>query len=371
MNKSIAALTLATLSFGSASAYLLGELRTERAQAQSLQAQIDELQRARPAQRNPFDRPPPPAVADDVTPPAPSPEPERPRPAQPPQLAEAAAVEPPVFTARSARMDRARELLQDPEYRKAMLAQQKFAMRRLYPDLQSALRLQPQEAEQLMDLLAEQQLNQMANSPPFRGRGGQMDPTEMQQYQQQLQQQQRERDAQIASVLGDSKLQEWQNYQQTLGARSQIRELRTELAEAGIPLREGQIEPLVASLAAEQQWRAQESMKYRGGQLLASGNATSVNRVAMMEQNLETTAEYNRRLHDAAAPYLSSDQLRRFDAHLSQQLEMQRANLQLMRAQQEAVSRGDIPAPEATFFRSQAVPGSTIVSTEAVALPLR
>jgi hypothetical protein len=119
-----------------------------------------------------------------------------------------------------------------------------------------------------------------------------------------------------------------------------------ELAEAGMPLREGQLEPLVSSIAAEQEWRLQDSIKYRG-QANALGNAAPAARVEMMEQNLERVAEYNRRLHDAAAPYLSSDQLRRFDAHLNQQLEQQRAGLTLMRAQQDAIARGDIPAPNA------------------------
>ena len=60
MNKGIVALGLATLGFGSASAYLLGELRDEREQTKSLQAQLDGMQRERPQQQNPFDSPPPP-----------------------------------------------------------------------------------------------------------------------------------------------------------------------------------------------------------------------------------------------------------------------------------------------------------------------
>ena len=236
--------------------------------------------------------------------------------------------------------------------------------------LREALRLQPQEADRLMDLLAEQQLNMMSNPPPFGGRGQPPDPAELQQYQQQAQQQQRERDAQIASLLGDSKLQEWQSYQKTLGARSQLRELRTELAEAGMPLREGQIEPLVNSIAAEQEWRTQESMKYRS-QLNALGNAAPANRVNMMEQNLERAAEYNRRLHDAAAPYLSSDQLRRFDEHMNRQLEMQRVNLRLMRAQAEAVERGDIQQMPNTEVGVRMVPGGAFVDAESVIMPRR
>lgn len=348
MNKSIIALALGTLGFGSASAYLLGELRSEREQTQSLQARVEELERARPQQRNPFDRPqPPPPQVEPAPPSVQPPPPPRPQAGSMNETAVAVVSEPPVFSTRAVATERQRVLMQDPEYRKAMLAQQKLSMQRMYPDLRTALRLQPQEADRLIDLLAEQQLNMMTNQPPFRARGGPPpDPAELQQYQQQMQQQQRERDAQIASILGDSKLQEWQSYQKTLGARMQIRELRTELAEAGMPLREGQIEPLVNSIAAEQEWRAQDSIKYRG-QLNALGNASPAARVEMMEQNLERSAEYNRRLHDAAAPYLSNDQLRRFDAHMSQQLEQQRAGLMMMRAQQEAMARGDIPTPGA------------------------
>lgn len=368
MSKSIAALALTTLGFGSASAYLLGELRSEREQSQSLQAQIDELKRPRPVERDPFDRPPPPAPEVEPAPAAVSPPPGRPKLDATASANTAVVTEAPVFANRPMMMmDRQRQLLQDPEYRKAMLAQQKYAMHRMYPDLRSALGLQPQEADLLMDLLAEQQLNLMSNQPPFRGRGQPPDAAEMERYQQQLQQQQRERDAQIASLLGDSKLQEWQSYQKTLGARMQIRELRTEWAEAGMPLREGQIEPLVNALAEEQNSRVQGSIKYRS-QVDALG-PTPANRVNMMEADLERTADYNRRLHDAAAPYLTHDQLRRLDQHLNQQLEMQRANVKLMRAQQEAVARGDIQMPNAESGAFRSVPGPFVRGAEAVVVP--
>jgi hypothetical protein len=365
MKNAVAILALTTVGLGSASAYLLGELRDARAQTEDLQAQIDELQRLR-LRQNPFDRPAPPAE------PEPAPVTEQPAAVKPPPVREqaVASAEPPPFMAnRQAMMDRSRQLLQDPEYRKAMLAQQKLAMRRMYPDLLTALRLQPQEAERLMDVLAEQQLNMISNQPPFRGRGQPPDPTEVQQYQQQVQQQQRERDAQIAALLGDAKLQEWQQYQKTLGARAQIRELRTELAESGIPLREGQVEPLVSALASEQERRSQEMMKDRA-RLNALGTTMPAGRVTMMEQDLERAADYNQRLHDAAAPYLSSDQLRRFDAHLNQQLEAQRVNVRMMRAQQDAVARGDIqPNAEvglrtvqgATFVEGAALPATVVV----------
>jgi hypothetical protein len=339
----VIALVLATVALGSTSAYLLRQLRSEREHSQSLQARIEQLEKARAVPQNPFA-----SIAPMPEPVVAEPEPE---PTPPPALARQypdatprSGMESPVVPVRSPRMGR-QLLLQDPEYRKAMIQQQKYAMARLYPDLREALRLQPEEAEQLMELLAEQQTDTMANRPPFAdARNGPPDPAQVQQWQEQMQRQQKERDAQIAQLLGDAKYQEWQSYQKTLGARMQIRELRVELAEAGIPLREGQIEPLVNSLAAEQQRRAQEAQNDRV-QLNALGNAGSGNRVAFLEKQLERTAEYNRRLHDAAAPYLSSDQLRRFDEHLDRQLQVQRANLQMMRAQQEAIERGDLPAP--------------------------
>jgi phage terminase small subunit len=341
----VVALLVATAAFGSASAYLFSELRSEREHSQSLQARIAELEKARQAPQNPFApvvSAPEPAVES-----APAPTPAAPaRPSTAPNPPMSMASEPPPFSPRATRMNRQR-LLEDPEYRKAMIEQQKYAMTRMYPDLRSALRLQPQEAEQLLELLAEQQTNAMSNQPPFADpRNGPPDPAEMQRWQEQVKLQQQERDAQIAQLLGDAKFQEWQSYQKTLGARMQIRELRVELAEAGIPLREGQIEPLVNSLAAEHQRRAQETQNNRA-QLSALGHATPTGRISFMEQELERTAEYNQRLRDAAAPYLSGDQLRRFDEHLSRQLQMQRANLQMMRAQQEAIARGDIPAPNA------------------------
>lgn len=352
----VIALALATVALGATSVYLRSELRDEREHVQSLKAHIDELEKTRPVPPNPF------AAA------APAPEPiveSSPAPAAT-AVVRADATPPPLTppdaafqSARAALMGRQR-LLQDPEYRKAMLEQQKYALERMHPDLRSALQLQPEEADKLLELLAEQQLEFTALMPPGRN-GRPEDLAEMQKRRDQIRQ---EFEARIAQTFGDTKLEQWQQYQKTLGARSQIRDLRVELAEAGIPLRESQIEPLVSSLAAEQQRRAQESQNYRA-QLNALGNTTPANRIMSLEQELERTAEYHRRLHDAAAPYLSREQLRRFDQNLDRQLQMQRAALEMMRAQQAAIERGDIPAPSVSAGRMmRAMPAPSFVAAE-------
>jgi hypothetical protein len=209
-----------------------------------------------------------------------------------------------------------------------------MAMFRMYPDLRAALRLQPDEAEQLMDLLARQQLQQMDLRPPFAAAEGPPDEAAMRQWRQQAEQQQRERETQIAALLGAAKLQEWKDYQSSLGARMQVRELRTMLDGSVSPLREDQVQPLVNALASEQQRRNQDMQaEFPGRNARASEPAQ---RLSFMEQNLERTEQYHGRLHDAAAPYVSNDQLKRFDELLNQQVEMQRVSLKMMRAQVES-----------------------------------
>jgi hypothetical protein len=335
---------VATLAFGSASAYLLQEVREERERSTALQARVQELEQAR-ARPSPFrpSRPTPSAVGNDSKRTVASAEPPVAALAAAPSAAISQAIQTspqPAMSPRNRRneIERQLKLLQeDPEYRAAMRTQQRMQMSRQYSDVGQALQLQPDEADKLLDLLAEQQLRQMENRPPFNE--GQPDPAAMQEWQRKQQEQRRQNESEVAALLGSAKAQEWQSYQKTMPARTQVRELSTMLASSSNPLRQEQVQPLVDAIAAEQQRRSTELP--RPAVRSADGRpATPMDRTAMMEENLKRVEQYNQRMHDAAALHLSSQQLERFDQILKQQLEMQRANLSMMRARAAVEAHG-------------------------------
>ena len=235
--------------------------------------------------------------------------------------------------------ERQRKLLEDPEYRDAWKRQQKIMMPRMYPDLSKAMQLDEQQTEQLLDVLAEQQLRNMTNRPPFVP-GEAPDEAAMRDWQAQQQRLQSDNQAELAAVLGDAKAQQWKNYQSTLAARSQIRELRSTLEHAGLPLPAEQTENLVAAIAAEQQKSLADRQTNRN---VFAASVTTGNRAAMFERQVDLTREQQQRIRTAAEPYLSPQQMDYLERMHANQLEMQQINLKMMRVQAEAEARGDLP----------------------------
>jgi hypothetical protein len=360
MNRSILLLG-STLVFGSASAYFWQEQRAGDERNAVLEARVKELESTLATTTRP---PPPPSMAATVEAPTPSADTSSPptkAPAAPaPRLALSgtgtvrnvpnALVSGPSPVFRAMRMDK---LMEDPEYRAAMRSQHRMMMSSRYPDLGEALHLQPEDVDKLMDLLTDQEMANMSGQPPF-GENGQVDQAAMQEWSKKLQQRQRDNEAQLAGLLGDSGVQEWQEYQKTLGARMQVKQLRGMLEGSSDPIRPDQVQPLVEAMAAEQQRMMQTQL--RGFSSVAPGQRTvgmiapagamqpftPGNQVAMMEKSLEQTVQNNQRMHDAVAPYLTQRQLEQFDKYQNQQLEFQRASLRMMRASAEAEARGEV-----------------------------
>jgi hypothetical protein len=382
MNKLTVLLAVATVGLGSLSVHLLTELKQARDETAALQAQVAELGHARPvAATLPDLRPqPPPAATFDVIPRG------APPPKAPPRATASATPSAPDQTpvpdmVRRQMMDRSK-LMEDPEYRAAMVMQQRVMLAQQYPDLAAALNLQPDQVDQLFGVLAEQQMRAMQERPPFRG-DMTPDPNEIRDWQQRMEQRQRQNQDEIRQVLGDAGVQQWKEYQSTLGARNSVRQLRTVLESSGIPLRQDQVEPLVSAIAAEQKANVQNrtagAAAYGPAAAGVAAAAASTwatpgmvsgtrgqmpsteDRIAMSERNIERTEQYNQRLRSAASSYLTSDQLRRYDQMLQQQLDMQRASVRMMRAQAEAEARGDVqpgnPTMIAPGVRLESAPG--------------
>ncbi len=226
--------------------------------------------------------------------------------------------------------NRPRMMSDDPESRATMRAQQKLRLLQLYPDLAAALHLSPAEVDKLFDLLADQQMKTMESREALRDKD--LPREQMVEEMRKLNDQQKnDRDKQMAALLGDAKVQEWKDYESSLGARSQVRELKTILEGSGMPLRDDQTQSLVNALVAEQnRYPAQQtSAPNNGGG--SPGTFDPTQRAAMLEQNIARLEQQNQRTHDALAPYLTSQQLQRFDELNRQQLDNQRMNLQRIR----------------------------------------
>ena len=248
-----------------------------------------------------------------------------------------------------ANMERQQALLRDPEYREGMLAQQKLGLRQSSPNLARDLDLTPEQADRLFTTLAEQQMRSMENTSPVMW-GEQPDPAKLQEMQQKMLRQQSANETELKRVLGEAKYREYQEYQSLSGVRWEADRVRASLANAGVPLDESLTKPLLKTLQEQQQKMLQQmaanSTAARNGFIAAPGLATamvssngpaqSVNVVEMQEKSVELMAQHQKRQREALARVLSPEQLKIVEDEHNAQLQMQRAQIRMMRAQQEA-----------------------------------
>lgn len=229
------------------------------------------------------------------------------------------------------------EMMKDPEYRKARLAQTRMSLPQNYPGLVEELGLTPEEADRLFNLMAENQMEMsdltMATAtfngvPP--------DPAAVEEVNRRRPEMQRRQEEALMSMLGSARYSQYQEYQQSRPARQQVVQLNRALEGVGLPLTPEQSRPLTAAYIAEQKRQREDTQRLMSGR--------SVQDVArMQEERFELQAESNRRMLEAARPHLSTQQLETMKASLEQQLTMNRATQRMLRQQQEA--QGQVPPP--------------------------
>jgi len=260
-------------------------------------------------------------------------------------------------------MERQAALLRDPEYREAMLAQQKMGARQSNPNLARDLDLSPEQADRLFSTLAEQQLRAMETTSPMLW-NEQPDPAKMQELQRKMMDQQRANEMEVKRVLGEAKFREYQEYQSLSGVRWEAERVRTALANAGMPLEENLTKPLLKTLQEQQQKMMQQMAAAAGPQnqliaasgvgatLVTSSDGVSGNMIEMQEKSVELQAQHQKRQREALARVLTPEQLKVIEDEHKMELQMQRAQIKMMRAQQEA---GLLDPAQGGFVQGEAV----------------
>jgi len=269
-------------------------------------------------------------------------------------------------------MERQAALLRDPEYREAMLAQQKMGARQSNPNLARDLDLSPEQADRLFSTLAEQQLRAMETTSPMLW-SEQPDPAKMQELQRKMMDQQRANEMEVKRVLGEAKFREYQEYQSLSGVRWEAERVRTALANAGMPLEENLTKPLLKTLQEQQQKMMQQMAAAAGPQnqlvaasgvgatLVTSSDGVSGNMIEMQEKSVELQAQHQKRQREALARVLTPEQLKVIEDEHKMELQMQRAQIKMMRAQQEA---GLLDPAQGGFVQGEAVTLTPSVVTD-------
>lgn len=226
------------------------------------------------------------------------------------------------------------DLMKDPDFRAAQLAQRRVQLQRTYADLARELNLTPAQVDALFDLMARQQLARMSEPAVIAANGQANDEASRRALRNAMEESRRVQDAEIATLLGDSKYREFKEYQDTMGARQRVTQLRSQLAAQGQLLTEEQVKPMVTAMAAEQKLLNQQMA---GRERPPQGDASG--QIAYREEALRITEESNRRLLRAAASHLDAKQVEALETLLEQDMAMSRTNLRLQRARMAAQGR--------------------------------
>lgn len=309
MPKATSLFAATTLVVAVVAAYLWQQLDAERERGVQLQARVAELE-SRPPVLLPAPAPLPQPSAPE------QPKPETPAPASgnaKPATAAAQQVAPIYLD---------NELTRDPEFCKLQKAQMQLAIPRALPDVDTELGLSPSEYEAFVALLVRQQESAPGNPC---GTAGNTRPTP--ESLQALQQSQR---AEIEALLGSARYGQWEEYQTTLEGRVRVNQLRSTMSTSGTPLTDAQLQPLLATVLAEQKRRKVETE--------ARNYATTDPRarLEMEEQNLRILEESYKRIQEASLAYLAPEQHAVMKNSQDQQLLSQRAMLRNRRAQLDA-----------------------------------
>jgi hypothetical protein len=201
----------------------------------------------------------------------------------------------------------------DPQAREDLIGERRMQMRQTFPALERVVGLSADEYAQLLNLLAEQQLDlqtQHSRCVVDPACNSQQWHTSDQSHQQA-----------ITALLGADRVQKFESYKNTLGERESVTQMRARLPDSQ-RLSDANAEGLVAALAEERAALSRETAA-RGdgffgfgigaGMLFAPSEGTP-------DAQYEAARQYSQRLRERAAPYLNSEQLRLFNEMQDDQL---------------------------------------------------
>lgn len=141
-------------------------------------------------------------------------------------------------------------LQKNPEFRKALRTMQRLEIEQTYRDLPRSLGLNPEQANALFDLMSEQSVKTLEAQwqKPTDGKSRGMAYEKVRE----------QNDAELANLLGPSNMIRLNEYRSSMQSRTEVDSVRNELARGPEPMREDQVDPMVAIVSTEVQRMNQE-----------------------------------------------------------------------------------------------------------------
>lgn len=218
------------------------------------------------------------------------------------------------------------KMFTDPEMKKSMRVQQLVGIRMMYGDLAKELGLAPEDSEQLLEILADRQMDLSASAMAS------MDPNapDKDAKSKQVAETQKRYAEQLQSVLGEERYKKFQGYEGSIGDRFMLQQFEGQFAASGSPLEMAQKEKLLGLIREERAKAPADSSSLMNNtnpqqqmEVLKS-DAGIANFVAGQEA-------LNRRVLARARDVLNADQVATLEKVQQQQLEFIKTQMKMSR----------------------------------------
>ena len=217
------------------------------------------------------------------------------------------------------------KMFKDPEMRKMMRGQQGVGVRMMYGDLAKELGITPDDANQVMELLTDRQMD--ASSKAMNAVDDSGDAAKLAASAEDAQKVVTDYDAKLKNILGEDRTKKLNDYERTLGDRMAIQQYSSSFSSAGVPLDETQKQGLLNVMK-------EERLKQPPGPLDPGAKDVGAQMKAMrtgegLDEALASQRDMNQRVLTRARTVLTPDQMAAFETAQKAQMEMQEMGIKM------------------------------------------
>jgi hypothetical protein len=236
------------------------------------------------------------------------------------------------------------KLMEDPDTKKMIRDQQRVMLDQMYGPLVKKLNLTPEEADQFKDLLADNMIKATEKAGSLFGGDSATNRTERLKN---LAEEQKAFEEQLRGFLGETRYAQYQDYQLTVGERTQLNQFQQQYGGAENPLSEQQTEQLLAIMKDEKQHVTATTGQTSPGTSQDTANLDAMFSSGATEKLIQSQEAINQRVYERAKEVLSENQLASFGKFQTNQLQLIRTSMNMARKfmSPEPPAPGTPPAP--------------------------
>lgn len=219
------------------------------------------------------------------------------------------------------------KMMQDPDTKKMIRAQQRMMMDQMYAPLVKKMGLTPDEAAQFKDLLADNAMNAADKASSMFGGLGSTNSADAMKA---MTSEQKTFDDQVKAFLGDDRYAQYKDYQETVSERTLLNQFKQQ-AGSDYNLNDQQTEALLTFMKEEQKNVAATTGLPLGQTDKDPAKLQSLFSDGKVDELLQAQDTVSQRVYDRARTILSPDQLDTLSRYQTNRTQMMRMGMTMMR----------------------------------------